>query len=147
MAWTYSDALTTPKDKVRIRIGDTDSADPVLSDGEITYALELASNDLNQAAIYACEFAVAKYSKQPDTRFGPSSVSGSQRSSQYADLLKQLRRRTVTSGGALPYSGGISKSDKETEEANTDRAKPAFTRAQFAYPGDADGSLSETGNE
>lgn len=147
MAWTYNDALTTDKDKVRIRIGDIESTDPVLSDGEITYALSVASNDLNQAAICACEFAIAKYSKQPDVRFGPSSVSGSQRSAQYRALLGELKRRSISSGSALPYAGGISVSDKQTQEANTDRVQPAFARAQFAYPGDTDGALSETGDE
>lgn len=54
-----------------------------------------------------------------------------------SSLLKQdltLAGITRQSSGKL-YTGGISISDKQSRESDTDRVNPRFNRGQFDYPG------------
>jgi hypothetical protein len=43
-------------------------------------------------------------------------------------MMNRLERLAALHGGAAPaYCGGISSSDKETDEQDSDRVKPAFS--------------------
>lgn len=51
MAFTYNDALSASKDKVRFLIGDTDSSNVIFQDNEINGVLDLDGNVFRAAAI------------------------------------------------------------------------------------------------
>jgi hypothetical protein len=46
----------------------------------------------------------------------------------YTIKAVEFETKSTLSGAALPYAGGISLSDKEMQELNTDRALPQFTK-------------------
>lgn len=106
MTWSYSgDPSTTPKDKVRFLIGDTEQNDPLLQDEEINFALTLTSDDAAKAAVKCCEAALAKVSKSVDYEIGPESVKASQRAEGLKDLLRRLKGSVTSSPSmATPHA-------------------------------------------
>lgn len=140
MTWTYSgDPSSSDRDEVRFLVGDTDSGSPLVTDEEIAYVLTDTSSPL-QAAARVAESIAARYSRDADRRVGNLSLQSSQRAKAFLELASRLRRRASMALGASGwYAGGISKDDKETVEANTDRVTPAFTRDLFDTPGGIDG--------
>lgn len=141
MAWSYSgDPSTSDKDAVRFLIGDTDITDQQMQDEEITFLLTLYGGNIYTAAIVAARSLASKYARFPDVRIGDYSTSNSQRFNAYLALAKQLEQ-TQTAGlihKVKPYAGGISIADKQQDEQNTDRVRPAFTRNDMTFPGTSD---------
>ncbi len=118
-------------DKIRTWVGDTNEADPLLTDNELEYALA-EGGTIKGAAALAAEWISAKFARQADKSVGDLSISYSQRAQQYAALAVRLRGRTARV--VLPYFGGISQSAKDAREADTDRVKPAFTTTMLDDP-------------
>lgn len=137
MTWTYGgDPAANDRDKVRFLIGDTDTNDQQVSDEEIAYLLT-SEGSVPGAAVAAVQALIAKFSRLVDKSVGDLSISYSQRVGQYEKLLRQLvQRRALRTG--TPYAGGISESDKDTVEADTDRVRPEFYKGQFSHPGATD---------
>lgn len=132
MGWTYNSTdLSDQKDQVRLYVGDVDSSDPLLSDEEINFAITQAGNT-RLAAAQAADWLSAKFARKADKSVGDMSISASQRSKQYADLADRLRGDNARL--SLPYFGGISKTTKETREADPDRVEPAFTVGMLDNP-------------
>lgn len=128
MSFTYSgNPGHSTRDAVRFLIGDTSSKDPLLLDGEIDWLLGQYSNKPMSAAIRACETIASKFSRMSDEAVGQVKISFSQKAKGYLTMRDELRQRIALEDIA-PYAGGISRSDKRTEEANTDRVKPDFTK-------------------
>lgn len=130
MVWTYSgNPAANEKDAVRFLIGDTDPDDPLLQDEEILYLLE-HTNEVEGAAAEAAYSLAARFSRQADKSVGDLSLSLSQKSAAFWQLAESLWRRSGLR--ALPFAGGISKSQKRATEADADRVKPAFSRSMFS---------------
>lgn len=126
--WTYSgDPSQSAKDQVRFLVGDTNEKEPLLQDGEIRWLLNQYQNTPLNAAIRACETIISKLSRAVDESVGRVSISFSQRRKGYADTLLMLRQRLAMED-AVPYCGGISVTDKYTQDMNTDRVRPDFTK-------------------
>ena len=133
MTWTYTnDPENVQRDEVRLLIGDTDSTDEQLSDEEIAYYIAQESDSYSAAASAARGLA-AKFARLADMTVDDLSLSYSQRQASYLALAETLDERSSASG-VRAYAGGISKADKETQEADTDRVKPGFVREQFDNP-------------
>jgi hypothetical protein len=81
------------------------------------------------AAIAATKSLEAKYIRYVDQRTGDISVSYSQRIKHYRDLYRSLQAKLTLEC----YAGGISESDKEIDEEDTDRVEPAFAIGQMDY--------------
>jgi hypothetical protein len=100
-----------------------------LADETITAILALQPNAY-QAAAMCAENLAGRYANLVDRQVGDLRASYSQRAKQWLELAGRLR--TSASRGSLalavPYAGGISIADKLTQESNTDRVAPAFTR-------------------
>lgn len=127
MTWTYLPAAMRNLDRVRLLIGDTDSADPQLQDEEITFFLTEAGNP-RAAAVQAVEALIGRYARQVDRAIGGEgglSVSASQKVAHYQQLLVTLKERARSR--PVPFAGGISQSQKDAQEERTDRVRPAFT--------------------
>ena len=139
MTWTYSgNPASTARDEVRFLSGDTDTTDQQVTDEEIAWALsENSSNAYTAASVIAYAIS-AKFARKADKSVGDLSLSYSQLSKQYAELGARLRSQGAFRG-ITPYSGGISTSDKDTQNADTDYDKPSFTRKLMDAPGRGDG--------
>lgn len=135
MAFTYADTPeSVPRDAVRLLIGDTDSGDALLSDAEIAFYLAENGNNEYRAASEACKAIAAKLSRLPDIKTGRVQISNKDRARDFLALSKQLYNKFLA-GTVLPYAGGISEADKQTQEENEDRVPPFFARNSFIQPG------------
>jgi hypothetical protein len=66
VSWSYSDSLTTNKDKVRLKIGDTDTNDQLLSNETIEALLTEHNNDLDLTAISCVRAIIAQFNRTID---------------------------------------------------------------------------------
>lgn len=127
MAWTYDPTdLSADKDRVRFKIGDTNSADPQLEDEEILYLLDLTGS-VDGAVKRAAEALAFKYARQADKWVGDLKILASQKSRAYRELAEGISASASVFFG-VPYAGGIRVGDKETVEADTDLVSPSFRR-------------------
>jgi len=144
-AWSYSSPLADTKDQVRFLVQDTDSTAPLIQDEEIVWQLMEFPNVRRAAAEVASQIAL-KFARTPDIKDGDTTVSYSQRATQYAALARTLKRE-ATLLAAVPYAGGISIADKQTGEADTDRVRPAFSRELFGLTTEPTHTLTQTDEE
>jgi hypothetical protein len=137
MVWTYSqNPALSAKDAVRFHSGDTDSADPLVSDEEIAFALGEESTAVLAAAAI-CEALAARFARQVDKSVGDLRLSLNQKAQAFAAKAEALRERAATA--VEPYAGGLSQSEREASRADSDLIQPAFRVDLFCTPGAADG--------
>lgn len=151
MTWTYGGApgtttSATRRDAVRLLVGDTDTTDQQMTDEEIAFALSQASDDIYNASALLCRALSGKYARLVDTSVESVSSSYSQRAKQYAELAVRLTKegkRMGSVGLGVPVAGGMSISEMEGVENDTDRAPSAFRIEQFSNPPRFDPMLDE----
>lgn len=137
MSWSYSgNPASNTKDMVRFLIGDTITADQLLQDEEITAVLA-GEPDVTKSAAICAESISAKYSRLADVAVGKTRISYSQKSEAYSRLSDKLTSEVASSKSlkAVPYAGGISVTDKDAQQLDSDRVDPMFERDMFDYPG------------
>lgn len=134
MTWTYSStSISTDLAKVRLRIGDTNTKDQLLTDEEINYYLGQKAN-VDLAAADCIEFGIIpKLSRDVDRSNLGMSATRSQKVQHYMDLAKRLRAQSWT--GAEVTSTAQSLADREANDADSDLLQPMFER-------DRDGNFS-----
>lgn len=94
MTFTYSVSdLTTPLAKVRLEIGDTESASALFQDEEITAKLSERAGVVLLAAADLCDILARRFARRFDFTSDNQSFKRSQMSAQYAALAQQLRDR------------------------------------------------------
>lgn len=124
MTWTYSgDPSATNRDAVRFLIGDTDNTSQLVTDEEIAYMLT-QEGSTSSAAARVCRSLAAKYARFMDQSVGDLNISYSQRFKQFSEMASKLESDASSRVG-IPYAGGISQSDKDSRESDTDRVLPA----------------------
>lgn len=104
MTWTYSgDPAANQRDAVRFLVADTDSTDPLITDEEIAYLLDIYT-EAPHAAVGAARAIAAKFSREADQarQVGDLHLSESlsQKSFQYHHLGDHLQG--LSSGITLP---------------------------------------------
>lgn len=120
---------------VRVETGDTDPALPILSDEEITYALNKYNLSINKAWPQAATWILFKLAQSGDDIVGIISTKGSKVAEQYR-LALQMKLKDPTLNPILDglasyvdangktqnpvYAGGISVSDMQANNANSD---------------------------
>jgi len=136
----YTEGSTTTRNKVRLLVGDvsTSTSGEWLDNGSYDTLIGLAPN-VWIAAQLAANSLSALFA-------GPSGVGEDFTEKKVGDLvLKRSEARGIaqefrslsvkfgrmSAAGISPYSGGISRSDKQTVEQDTDRVVPAFTKRLF----------------
>jgi hypothetical protein len=127
MTWSYSltDLANTPKDQIRLLIGDTVSTDQQMQDEEILYHLTQRSTVWGAAA-ECCRTLQARYSRSVDQTAAGTSISYSQMAKAYGIKAAEFEAKAAAGGAGLPYAGGISVADKINQEQNSDRVEPQF---------------------
>lgn len=140
MTFTYDEAdISTDLAKVRTILGDTDSADPLLSDEQINYYLSVQAN-VFAASSMAAQAIQAKYSRLADTSVESVSVKYSQKAAAYAKLSEDMNRRSLESASNIPLPSvlGVSKDAIDTQRADSDRVQSKFYMDKFSNPPEAD---------
>lgn len=134
MTFTYS-GPNSDGEKVRLMIGDTDSANALLTDEEITYFVSLGGT-IYAGAVLAARAIASKFSRLADTTIESVSVSNSQKAKQYFALADQLEKQgaNLSGTGGGPSATGISISAIESAENNSDRPASAFKQGMFSDP-------------
>jgi hypothetical protein len=127
MVWTYAPATlaTTPKDQVRLVIGDTLDTEPQLQDEEILYLLTVRSS-VYGAAAECCRSLQAKFSRSVDQGAGDQKILFSQMAKAYGVKAAEFESKAAMSGAGAPYAGGISVADKQNQQQDQDRVQPQF---------------------
>lgn len=110
--WSYSgNPSSSPKDTVRFMIGDTVEDTGAVTDEEISFALNLNSNDTRDASITCLEALVAKYAYEVNFWLGPEKVFASARYEQSMKLLQDMRKQrslgTAAPSADLPIAAPI----------------------------------------
>ena len=75
----------------------------------------------------------SKFSRLADQSVGDMRVDMFQKAENARLQAKELKILAQSEGGTpTPYSGGITVSDKETDQDNSNLIKPSFRQGQFA---------------
>lgn len=142
MTWTYNTAglASSPKDRVRLLIGDTDDSRQQLQDEEIAYVLTQQTST-TLAAAACCDLLAAKYSFLVNTENGSLRLSAAARHQHYIRLADRLR---AGGAGEIPgdstvhdariYVGGTSEAVKETITGDSDNILAPVKIGQDDHP-------------
>ena len=131
--WTYShDPSASDLDAVRFNVGDTNSEDKLLDDNEILYALA-EEGTVRQASISCLQNLITVYARQVDGSVGKGSKALSQRVESFNTSLDRLLEKQSMSALNV-FAGGLTRSGKETVQADTDRVRPVFTKDMMDNP-------------
>src|SRR3990167_8469382 len=111
MAWSYSlvytDTAIGRRNRVRLNIGDTDTARQLLQDEEIDAYLSAASDNLGRATINSLKAILARWSTRPDSQtVGDVSIDWSGLLARIKALLAYYESDAAAAG--RPFTGGIS---------------------------------------
>lgn len=118
MTFTYDPSLGTTLSQLRFRIGDTDENAPFFSDEELTFILTDRGNNIDQAAIWALDSLITKYSRKVDVTVGDVQVRYSGIVENFTALRNRLMARSTKTG---IFVGGLT-------DSNGEEVKPFFTR-------------------
>ncbi len=129
MTWSYNENLSTDRDKVRFRIGDTDTDDQLLSNETID-ALLVIRNDVVLASIDSVQAILAKFAREIDRQALGLGGPRSQKTTHYENLLKILRAE-ADKGATGVFYGGATIAEKEDALADTTKPRPPFRLDQF----------------
>ncbi len=112
-------------DAVRLMVGDIYPDMEILSDSEYDYYLTKNNNNINRSAIDAAWAICFKLSRWTRERTGDIEVYGSEWARNFkAVLLEFIRNPNTVVSLAMPYAGGISKSDMRANNENADNVRP-----------------------
>lgn len=139
MTWTYSgNPASSALDAIRFLIGDTDTNDQLLSNEEIAWLNTEASgtstgtNALYDAAYRSCLAIAASLARLADKSIGDLSVQLSQKAAGYRATATEMKALSYRKGLVpTPYAGGISISDKDIDDEDSDSVRPYFRTGQF----------------
>jgi hypothetical protein len=147
--WSYTgNPDSSTRDKVRFLVGDIDSSDKLTSNEEIDSALAERGSTYGAASM-VCRAIAARFA-----RLVTKSVNegGSTRTNNLSDLYKhyleltaEFARSAASQAGTGVYAGGISISDKQSAEDDTDRVVPAFHAEMLDSPGNTPTNWPTTG--
>tara|TARA_R100000655_G_scaffold85285_1_gene124943 strand:+ start:25099 stop:25548 length:450 start_codon:yes stop_codon:yes gene_type:complete len=140
MSWSYDASLSTNRDKVRLKIGDIDTADQLLSNETLDALLTEHNSDILLTSISAVRAIIASYTRTVARSAAGMSADTTVFFSHYQELLADLLKQNRGNSGAR-YSGSFSRSRHDTINDDSDFVKPDFRRGEYDYPGT--GNVSE----
>ena len=132
MTWTYNASdPSSPKDQVRLLIGDTietPASMQLLQDEEILALLSLNDDDPLAAAVAAARSLAARFARYVDEVTGDLQRKYSQRFRQFMDLADDLSESAndPLRSRPIPYCGGISIADIQAHDEDEDRYPDIF---------------------
>ena len=139
MAWSYSDSLTTDRDKIRLRIGDTDTNDQILPNETIDALLTEHSSDVMLATISCVRAIIAKYARNMTRGAIGMTADMSIFVTHYQELLSDLIKQNRGNSG-VRYKSAFNQSRKDTIESDADYIRPFASVGMTDYPGSGQNS-------
>ena len=139
MTWTYGgDPSASALAAIRFLTGDTDTNDQLINDEEIAWTNNpVTGSDTATTALYEVSYRVmvaiaSKFSRLADQSVGDLKVDMFQKATNAREQAALLKQQALREGNTpTPYAGGISVSDKEIDEENSDIVQPYFSRGQW----------------
>ena len=139
MTWTYGgDPAASALAAIRFLTGDTDTNDQLINDEEIAWTNnQVTGSDTATTARYEVSYRVmiaiaSKFSRLADQSVGDLKVDMFQKATNAREQAALLKQQALREGNTpTPYAGGISVSDKEIDEENSDIVQPYFSRGQW----------------
>ena len=139
MTWTYGgDPSASALAAIRFLTGDTDTNDQLINDEEIAWTNnQVTGSDTATTALYEVSYRVmvaiaSKFSRLADQSVGDLKVDMFQKATNAREQAALLKQQALREGNPpTPYAGGISVSDKEIDEENSDIVQPYFSRGQW----------------
>ena len=108
-------------------MGDTDSTDPQLQDGEVDGLLNAntpggsTNPDPYLAAVQACLSLASRYARRADKTTGDLTISYANISKGYYELAAEIKVQAMRhSAVPVPYAGGLTFGDRSIDEENDD---------------------------
>lgn len=101
---------------LRIELGDTDVNFPIMSDEEYRYFLDKNEWSIRRSALDSAKSMLMKLSLRPDESVDIFSIKGSSSAKQFMQALQMYISNPDLNpifNNAMPYAGGISKSDMD----------------------------------
>lgn len=129
---------TSATDRLRLLVGDIWSDFEILTDADYQYFLNKYSANENRAALDAARTILFKLARLTRERTGDIEVYGSEWFKDYKAALElMIKNPDLTISVAMPYAGGISKSDMLNNDLNTDNVVGdifiGFTEGKKSY--------------
>ena len=139
MTWSYSgDPSTSALNAIRFLTGDTDTNDQLINDEEIAWTNnQVTGSDTATTALYEVSYRVmiaiaSKFSRLADQSVGDLKVDMFQKATNAREQAALLKQQALREGNTpVPYAGGISVSDKQIDQENSDIVQPYFSRGQW----------------
>ena len=131
MTWSYDVNLSTGKDQCRFLTGDTDTNDQIFADEEIAWTISENGSNVYLASSALCEAAASKYARLVSLELEEDVAADlDQISKMYKEMAKDFRTKAGWKGlgGSSAFAGGISISNKDSYEGDSDRVAPMFTK-------------------
>lgn len=112
MSWTYDPTKLkdSPKDQIRLLIGDTLDSDPFLQDEEILFYIDQYPNDISRAALASVNVIITRICSTPDYTLGPYSESNGNRLKAFQSVRDELDAKVTGYNSPLanePTTGSI----------------------------------------
>lgn len=108
---------------IRIELGDTSPEFPIMSDEEYRYFLDKNDWSIRRASLDAAKSMMMKLSMRTDETVDIFSVKGSGAAKQFMQALQMYITNPDLNPiyqNAMPYAGGVSKSDMLSNDLNLD---------------------------
>lgn len=118
MAWTYDTDLAEDKDRIRLYVGDTIEAIPLLSDEEIEAALELDA-DVFTCAANLCRALSARFGREASLETERIKDRKEAQAEHFLKLAEKYAAKAATQSSQAVWTGTYG-------EDSTD--EPMFTR-------------------
>lgn len=120
MPYTH-DPANNPVDRIRINVGDIWDDMEMLSDADYEYFLAAANGNENRATMDAVRAILFKLTRMTRERTGDIEVYGGDWFSNYMKALQLiLKDPNISISLAVPYAGGISRSDMQANRCDPD---------------------------
>lgn len=130
----HGDPANVPTDELRLITGDVWEDMEYLTDADYQYFLDRNDGNIRRAGLDAMRAILFKLSRGARERAGDIEVYGAEYFKNYlAALQLVLRNPDVALSLAMPYAGGISKSDMLANDMNPDNV----TRSIYIGFGDS----------
>jgi hypothetical protein len=120
MPYTH-DPLNNPIDRIRLNVGDIWDDMEYLTDADYQYFLDAADGNERRATMDAVRAILFKLTRMTRERTGDIEVYGGDWFSNYMKALQLiLKDPNISISLAVPYAGGISRSDMQANRSDPD---------------------------
>lgn len=120
MPYTHNPA-NNPIDRIRLNVGDIWDDMEMLSDADYQYFLDAANGNERRATMDAVRAILFKLTRMTRERTGDIEVYGGDWFNNYMKALQLiLKDPNISISLAVPYAGGISRSDMQANRCDPD---------------------------